>query len=50
MSKVKKIVESFIDNNWVIRNYKNKVILYNPNLKSMKNDFCDDNFNSQRCM
>ena len=33
------IVESFIDNNWVIRNYKNKVILYSPNLKSMKNDF-----------
>ena len=33
------IVESFIDNDWVIRNYQNKVILYNPNLKSMKNDF-----------
>tara|TARA_B100000686_G_C16611333_1_gene873978 strand:- start:361 stop:1146 length:786 start_codon:yes stop_codon:yes gene_type:complete len=33
------IVESFIDNNWVIRNYKNKVILYSSNLKSMKNDF-----------
>ena len=33
------ILKSSIDNNWVIRSYKNKVILYNPHLKSMQNDF-----------
>jgi hypothetical protein len=33
------ILSSFIDKNWVIRNYKNKIILYSPTLKSMKKDF-----------
>ena len=33
------ILNSVIDNNWVIRNYKNKVILYSADLKSMKRDF-----------
>ena len=33
------IIDSVIDDNWVIRNHHNKVILYNSNLELMKNDF-----------
>ena len=33
------ILDSSIDKDWVIRGYKNKVILYTSNLKSMENDF-----------
>ena len=33
------ILSSVIDKNWVIRNYKNKIILYSSDLKSMKKDF-----------
>jgi len=39
-----KVSSSVIDQDWVIRYYKNKIILYNPHLKSMKQDFsitCD---------
>tara|TARA_B100001113_G_scaffold278563_1_gene233256 strand:+ start:3105 stop:4856 length:1752 start_codon:yes stop_codon:yes gene_type:complete len=39
-----KVSSSVIDKDWVIRYYKNKIILYNPHLKSMKQDFsitCD---------
>ena len=34
-----KILSSVIDENWVVRNYKNKIILYSPSLSSMKKDF-----------
>ena len=39
-----KVSSSVIDKDWVMRHYKNKIILYSPHLKSMKQDFsinCD---------